>query len=144
MLCHFCSNIDLDQLASEEGYKHHACCADLLQSAEDGCDSCKLIWGSQWTKYGGSFSKERLDLGPLETQIIARAVNQKPGAYYKIRYGQEKRRNDHELKLMTGHWPPLRSENYRSPDHPFLWGFLSITSQLGRVTPLDPRHTFTD
>jgi hypothetical protein len=42
--------------------------------------SVEWIWRkSSWKGY---------DRSPLETQIIARVVNQKPGSYNKIRYGQ--------------------------------------------------------
>ena len=57
MLCDFCSNIDLDQLATPEGYKHHSSCADLIQAAQDGRESCQLISQSQWIYVGGDLGK---------------------------------------------------------------------------------------
>jgi hypothetical protein len=129
MLCTLCSNIDLDQLSTREGYKHHASCAELLQSAEQGCESCRLIWDTQSCETGGDLSDQNHDLGPLEKQIIARTVNPRPGNYTKIRYGQEKRRLDHQSKLMTKYSPS--SDNRSSVEHPFLWSFLSIASASG-------------
>lgn len=124
MLCTFCSNIDLDQLATKEGYKHHSNCGDLLHSAENGCESCRLIWDSQWRDVGGDLSNQKHDLGPLETQIIARALYQKPGTYRMIRYGQEQRYSDyHSKKISSG------QDSYL--EYPFLWSFLSVASKSG-------------
>jgi len=75
MLCRFCSHIDLDQLCSVEGYEHHASCEKNCSCPlRNRCDSCKLIWDSQWSVCGGSLVEKWYDLGPLETQIIARVV----------------------------------------------------------------------
>lgn len=124
MLCTFCSNIDLDQLATKEGYKHHASCADLLKSADDGCASCKLIWDAQWVQIGGDLSTSKHDLGSLETHIIAKAVNQEPGDYQMVRYGQETRFYDYHSKVMfSGEDPSL--------EYPFVWSFLSIAAKSG-------------
>lgn len=129
MLCIFCSNIDLDQLSSAQGYRHHSCCLDLYNSARNGCTSCKLIWDSQWVEVGGILSNKELDLGPLEAHIIARTINEAPGNYTKIRYGQESRRQDHQNTLMT-RYVPNSSENI-APDAPYLWSFLSTVASSG-------------
>ena len=117
MLCKYCSNIDLDQLATTEGYKHHASCSDLLQSAQNGCESCSLIRDAHWQFYGGDLTTS-CDLGNFETQIIARVVHQRPGSYHSIRYGQEIR------------WNHSKTETPAS-NSPFLWCFLSIAAEHG-------------
>ncbi|TVY25481.1 hypothetical protein LHYA1_G005729 [Lachnellula hyalina] len=122
MLCSFCSNIDLDQLATDQGYKHHASCAELLHSVRNGCESCKLIWDSQWTEIGGDLLDQRYDLGGLDMQIVARAVHQSPGSYEKIRYGQEIRWHDHQSRRMT-------PDDDRPPEVPYLWSFLAIAAR---------------
>lgn len=43
MLCRFCQSIDLDLAASESGAPHHASYADLIASAEEGCELCRHI-----------------------------------------------------------------------------------------------------
>lgn len=103
-LCNFCSNIDLDQLSTAQGYKHHASCADLLQSARNGCESCKLIWDTEWADAGGNLEIGGHDLGVLDTQIIVR-THQKPGDYRKVRYGQEVRERYHHTTLTTQYAP---------------------------------------
>ena len=112
----FCSNIDLDQLATKEGYRHHPSCANLLASAKHGCESCKLIWDSQ-DKYNGGDLDNGYDLGPLETQIIARVVgpNKEPGRYERIRYGQEER------------W------EHGVDNGSFLWTFLAVATESGQI-----------
>jgi len=129
MLCSFCSNIDLDQLATDQGYKHHASCTELLHSVSNGCESCKLIWDSQWTELGGDLLDQRYDLGGLDMQIVARAVNQKPGSYDVIRYGQEIRFDDHQSRLKTGYLATPGDD--RAPEFPHLWSFLSISARPG-------------
>ena len=71
MLCTICSNI-YHALATEQGYLHHASCTPLLQSAGT-CESCLLIWKTQWKFYGGDLSFG-CDIGPWETQIVARVL----------------------------------------------------------------------
>ena len=112
----FCSNINLDLLSTSEGYRHHPSCADLFQSSQNGCRSCRLIWGSQWSFYGGDLT-QGYDLGPLDTQIIARVVWQKPGGFHSIRYGQEER------------WEYSKTQS--SHKVPFLWTFLAIAAKPG-------------
>ena len=44
MLCKFCSDIDIDELCSPAGYKHHSSYGNLISSAKNvGCESCVLI-----------------------------------------------------------------------------------------------------
>lgn len=118
MLCDFCSNIDLDQLIEKQGYKHHASCADLLQSARNGCELCKLIWDTQWTDIGGNLQVAGHDWGALDTQITAReVVGRKPGKYCRIRYGQEARSmQDYQLG----------ADGSLASNPPYLWSFLKI------------------
>jgi hypothetical protein len=92
MLCKYCSNIDLDALVSKEGYKHHASCADLIKSSRDGCNSCSLIRNTG-TEPGVDLTNE-YDVGPLDTQIVARVVFETPGNYNKIQFCQETRRRE--------------------------------------------------
>jgi hypothetical protein len=87
MLCKYCSNIDLDALVSKEGYKHHASCADLIKSSRDGCNSCSLIRNTG-NEPGVDLTNE-YDVGPLDTQIVARVVFETPGNYNKIQFCQE-------------------------------------------------------
>jgi hypothetical protein len=98
MLCN-CSNIDLGKLATTLGCKHHCSCANLPQSVQDGYEPCKLIWNSQWTEIRGDLLLGH-DQGLLETQIIAKAVNQEPGRYKRIFFGQETRQK-HQARLTT-------------------------------------------
>lgn len=130
MLCSFCKNIDLDQLSEEQGYKHHVSCADLIQSAQHGCESCTLILDSQWIEVGGNLQVPGHDLGTLDTQIVARTVNQKPGAYERIRYGQEARRENHHQAMM-GVYEYEAFDQSTTPKCPFLWSFLTIASHPG-------------
>lgn len=123
MLCKFCSNIDLDQLETAEGYGHHSSCADLVQSAQIGCESCQLIWESQWVAIGGDLL-QGYDQGALETQIIARVVNQKAGRYEKVRFGQEQRFETHKARR-------LKLDIDVSPDSPYLWCFLIVAANNG-------------
>ena len=118
MLCVFCSNIDLDLLSTPEGYKHHPSCADLLQSCQNGCESCRLIWKAQWSDFAGDLTHD-YDLGPLDTQVVARVVNRKPGDYQRIRYGQEVRKE---------HYSPHNGSRH---DVAFLWAFLVIAAKSG-------------
>jgi len=130
MLCKFCSNIDLDQLATVEGYKHHASCADLIQSGKDGCESCGLILASQWVEAGGDL-QQGYDMGSVETQIIARTVNQVPGHYEKIRFGQVARYERHRSMLMTAYSPDAIQDS--TPKSPFLWSFLMVAASSGKL-----------
>jgi hypothetical protein len=114
MLCTFCSNIDLDQIATKEGYKHHPSCASLHASVKNGCESCKLIWDSQWKSVAGDLD-DGYDIGPLEVQIIARTEVQDPGIYNRIRYGQEER------------------FEYGVDNGSFLWTFLAIATIPGQI-----------
>lgn len=43
MFCRFCEDLDFDQAATAEGVDHHASCADLVTSANDGCKLCIII-----------------------------------------------------------------------------------------------------
>ncbi|KAE9380899.1 HET-domain-containing protein [Stipitochalara longipes BDJ] len=125
MLCNFCSDIDLDQLATVEGYKHHSSCADLFHSAQNGCESCQLILESQWVAAGGDL-QQGYDIGSVETQIIARTMHQAPGDYEKIRFGQVARFHSHRSTLMTAY---KSDENDDAPPKPpFLWSFLIVSA----------------
>jgi Heterokaryon incompatibility protein (HET) len=118
MLCSFCSSIDLDQLSSKDGYKHHASVGDLLGSARNGCASCSLILDGQWDSVGGDLHLA-YDRGPLETQIIARMMMGNEDD--SIRYGQEARHRD---------WDSQDLPN-REKLRPFLWSFLEIATKHG-------------
>jgi hypothetical protein len=87
-----------------------------------------LIVASQWAKAGGDLQQGH-DIGPLGTQIIARAVNQVPGQYEKIRFGQEARCDDHRSMLMFAY--KLNGIEDTFPNPPFLWSFLTVTANLG-------------
>jgi hypothetical protein len=134
MLCNLCSKIDLDQLSAPQGYKHHSSCAALLQSAQNGCQSCKLISDTHWADVGGDLASKH-DQGSLDTQIIARTVNQKPGQYNKIRFGQETRSNHHQSKLMTEYTPVPHEDAppkiHPLPELPFLWSFVMVAANPG-------------
>lgn len=43
ILCHFCANLDLDQVFSDEGYNHHASFSDIVASGKAGCLLCEVI-----------------------------------------------------------------------------------------------------
>ncbi len=43
MLCTYCSNIDLGQCRTEEGYKHHLNYFHMRKAADQGCKLCELI-----------------------------------------------------------------------------------------------------
>jgi hypothetical protein len=87
MLCGFCSSIDLGQLSTTKGYKHHSRVAALLESTCNGCESCAMILKGQWVELGGDVQSS-YDQGPLETQIIATGFGQRPGSCDSIRNGQ--------------------------------------------------------
>jgi hypothetical protein len=44
MLCNICSRINLDELVSEEGMKHHKDFIDLLNAAKAGCPLCEAVF----------------------------------------------------------------------------------------------------
>jgi hypothetical protein len=101
MHCDFCFNIDVDQLATKEGYQHHPSAASLYASAQRGCESCNLIWTSQYS-FTDNRNDELYDLGPLATQIVARAGwGQGCGSLDYISYRQEDRMStrDRSFKL---------------------------------------------
>jgi hypothetical protein len=117
MLCALCSNVDLDALATIEGYKNHSSCADLFPSSRQGCESWTLISNAQWIFYGGDIAAQ-CDIGTLGTQIISRVLYQEPGSFHSIRYGQEAR------------WEYLKAQPIGTKI-PFLWCFLSIAAKEG-------------
>lgn len=43
MLCEYCATIDLDEIFSEKGRRHHVSFAELCRSAENGCKFCRAI-----------------------------------------------------------------------------------------------------
>ena len=126
MLCKFCANIDLDELSTPEGYKHHASCTDLYQSSQNGCDSCKLIWDSQWEQVGGTLSATELDSGVASSQIIARAVNQTRGDIKRIRYGQEAMHEEYGSR-----WSIISDDWERPSEVAYLWCFLTVVARPG-------------
>ena len=132
MLCNFCSNIDLDQVATPQGYKHHSSCADLFQSVRSGCGSCKLIWDSQRTWAGGDL-RCGYDQGSLDTQIIATAVNQEPGSYEYLRFGQVARQDAQPPRVITANPPESNSDN--PLPSPFLWSFVMVAACPGAYHP---------
>jgi hypothetical protein len=66
MLCHLCSDIDLDQVQSAAGYRHHFSGIDLCTSAKNGCIFCAII-----VRAYGNDSNAQLDVRNLG-QIILR------------------------------------------------------------------------
>ncbi|KAL2071805.1 hypothetical protein VTL71DRAFT_13040 [Oculimacula yallundae] len=126
MLCTFCSSIDLDLLCTVAGYKHHASGSDLYESSRNGCPSCKLIWDQHWESVGGNLSNGHLDTGPLEKQIIVRAMHQSPGNIQTLRYGQEERMEKYKAKwnMETLAWE-------KESDVPYLWTFLAVAAYPG-------------
>jgi len=141
MLCNFCADIDLDLLATKEGYKHHPSCTSLLKSARDGCNICALIWNSQWKVVGGDIDAA-CDLGPLKTQIIARAFDPQLGEYHTIRYGQEIRFNqDPQNGAPVDENAP---SEWSSGKVAFLWSFVAIATRNGLEFSTNYRWHFTD
>jgi hypothetical protein len=43
MVCHYCVNLDLDQIRSENVYLHHVSIEELRCSANGGCEGCAAI-----------------------------------------------------------------------------------------------------
>ncbi|KAH8590957.1 heterokaryon incompatibility protein-domain-containing protein [Bisporella sp. PMI_857] len=118
MLCKFCANIDLDQVATEEGYKHHKSVKDLLESAKNGCESCGLIRSAQRIEFGGDLDYG-YDRGDLDTQITCRAYETKRGDFIVMRYGQDTR---YDSKF-SGSRPAQDIETS------FLWAFLDVAAE---------------
>jgi hypothetical protein len=54
MLCNICSRINLDELVSEEGMKHHENFIDLLNAANAGCPLCEAVFEDHDANYGSS------------------------------------------------------------------------------------------
>jgi hypothetical protein len=121
MLCTLCSNFDLDALTSPDGYAHHASCTSLLQSAQNGCPFCSLILDAQWTSIGGNLTADIVDKGGPDTQIKVRAIGQKIGGLYRIRYGQEARFERREINSWGGDM------------NSFLWCFIEIAADRGSL-----------
>lgn len=130
------SDFDLDQLSTPNDYTHHSSYTTLFQSTQNGCESCKLIWDDQWKESGGDLLREH-DQGSLDTPIIARTVNQDPGHYCQVRFGQEKRFDNHRLQLRTNYTavaeddPPPKL--HPPPQFSFLWSFLRIAASSGII-----------
>jgi hypothetical protein len=87
-----------------------------------------LISQSQWISVGEDLGKG-YDLGSLDTQITARAVNQTPGCYERIRVGQEIRYERHQTRLKEANISEL--SDYISPESPYLWCFLMVAANSG-------------
>lgn len=73
----FCVCLNLDDLVSSTGYKHHACFADIVASGKAGCRLCELInfWHSDYflsqiTQYG-------LDNSPILVTAYAKSGGDK-------------------------------------------------------------------
>jgi hypothetical protein len=43
MLCKYCSNIDIAECRSKEGYQHHRNYTDMCKARDQGCKLCYLI-----------------------------------------------------------------------------------------------------
>jgi hypothetical protein len=54
MLCNICSRINLDELVSEEGMKHHKDFIDLLNAAKAGCPLCEAVFEDHDANYESS------------------------------------------------------------------------------------------
>jgi hypothetical protein len=54
MLCNVCSRINLDELVSEEGMKHHENFIDLINAAKAGCPLCDAVFEYHDANYGSS------------------------------------------------------------------------------------------
>ncbi|PVH80499.1 HET-domain-containing protein [Cadophora sp. DSE1049] len=140
MLCEFCANIDLDELSTPEGYKHHASCGDLYRSSLSGCASCKLILESQWERVGGPLSMTDLDSGRVDTQIIVRVVKQNPGDIKRLRYGQEAMNAEYGSQ-----WSNVTATWERSSEISYLWCFLVVVARPGdRSTEYLPLQPFVE
>jgi hypothetical protein len=43
MLCQKCTNVEIEELLSEEGWVHHNCWEDLVFSTSQGCETCEFF-----------------------------------------------------------------------------------------------------
>jgi hypothetical protein len=98
MLCNICSRINLDELVSEEGMKHHKNFIDLLNAANAGCPLCEVVfedhdanYGSSGEDYEGNYQEYEEDLANNdyeETDIIdLNPEQERAGIVFKVDWG---------------------------------------------------------
>ncbi|KAL3420655.1 heterokaryon incompatibility protein [Phlyctema vagabunda] len=108
MLCHLCSEIDLDQLVSKTGLKHHVNFSALCKSAEAGCEMCKLIRTCQ---EGESSTKIKVKTGSEKWDATSQIVL------------QCRRRENGQLNPVI--W---LSQTSNTKAKPYVWGGCTISA----------------
>lgn len=106
MLCEKCNGmLDLDNLMTEEGYKHHASYTDLVRSASSGCELCQCIKDEQALWAGGELDDAYdLEMPAEETEIRCSAFDRKENVQgiHRIRIEQHVRfmqKHDLDVKM---------------------------------------------
>jgi len=70
MLCNICSRINLDELVSEEGMKHHKIFIDLFNAAKAGCPLCEAVFEDHEGSYQNDDEDHEANFDNYEEEVV--------------------------------------------------------------------------